>query len=148
LNGRGHRDQVQDQQVEVLQLEETSLLSCSIIPLANEPQQSKLEHQEVRHRESHSNEYICVLNKLISTWVNRKESQVLIAPNFFKNSCVFKNSGILSTMILLRSKQCPYLAWVMIFGNDASGRKEFKAKPSEKRSLRQSKNPSHSPKVD
>jgi len=109
-------------------LEEKSLLSSSIITLANEPQHSKFEHKEIAHHELDINEDICVLNKLMSLTIDGKESLVLMAPNFFKNTYVTKGR-ILSTMILLRSKECPFLAWVMIFRNDASGHKDLRANP-------------------
>jgi len=35
-------------------------------------------------------------------------------------------------MALLRSKGCIYLAWVIIFGNDAIGQKDLRANPFEK----------------
>ena len=59
---------VQDQQVKVLCMEKKSLLSSSTTTLVNKPQQSKLEYQEVPHRELDINEYICVLNNAISHW--------------------------------------------------------------------------------
>jgi len=90
-------------------LEEKSLLSSSIIPLANEPQQFKLEHEEVPYYKSDINEYVCVFNKLMSIGVDGKEFQMLMAPNFFKDTYVFKKDGTLSTMALLRSKSCIYL---------------------------------------
>ena len=99
-------------------------------------------------RDRLDSEYICVLNKLISIGVDGKEPQVVMDPNFFKNTYVFKKGGILSTMILLRLKRCPYLARVMKFGNDASGRKDLRTNPSDEGAFEWSKNSNHSPKVD
>jgi len=70
-------------QIDVLPFEEKSLLSSSILPLANEPQQSKLEYEEVSHCELDMNEYVCVFNKLMSIGVDGKGCQNLMAPTLF-----------------------------------------------------------------
>ena len=59
--------QAQVQQVEtmkVLSWEEKSLPTSSIIPLANESQYSKLEHENVLHCELDIDDYICFLTIL------------------------------------------------------------------------------------
>ena len=121
--------QIQVQQLkamEVLPMEEKNLLSYSIIPLPNEPQQSKHEHEEIAHCESDIDECIYVFNKFMSIEVDGQEFQILMIPNLFGSTYVFKKSLIFNTTVLLRSKWRIYLVWLMIFDNDASGHKDLR----------------------
>ena len=62
------------------------------MPLESEIQQSKFKHEEVGYCELVIDEFACVFNNLISIRVDQQESQVLMAPNLFKNIDLYKKS--------------------------------------------------------
>ena len=55
------------------------------------------------------NECICVLNKVISIGADENESQVLIAPNFFEKTCVFKKRQDSKHHDIVKIKRVPLL---------------------------------------